>query len=110
MIRSRPVHGHIVCKRYGPDELLDVVAAVGKGERPVVRVIPNGLGRDAVLLTQRQREVLGDVAQGRTNADIASSLSISLSAVKRHVEELMRRTGRHTRAGLASWATEEPGI
>ena len=99
-----------VCKRSGPDELLDVVAAVGNGERPAVRVIPDGLGRDAVLLTHRQREVLGDLAQGRTNADIASSLSISLSAVKRHVEELMRRTGRHTRAGLASWAIEEPGI
>lgn len=44
-------------------------------------------------LTGREEEVLVTVAQGRTNAEIADELHISLSAVKFHLASLMNKIG-----------------
>lgn len=42
-------------------------------------------------LTRREAEVLHEVAQGRTNNDIAQALGISLSTVKTRMENVFRR-------------------
>ncbi|MGH3713979.1 MAG: AAA family ATPase [Micromonosporaceae bacterium] len=55
-------------------------------------------------LTDREREVLGCVASGMTNQQIARSLSISVRTVGVHVSNLLRKTGSGSRTAAALWA------
>ena len=57
-------------------------------------------------LTEREEEVLLTVARGRTNAEIASELHITLSTVKTHVAALMNKLGARNRVEVAMWAYE----
>jgi DNA-binding NarL/FixJ family response regulator len=57
-------------------------------------------------LTDREEEVLATVARGRTNAEIAHELHISLSTVKAHLARLMTKLGARNRVEIAMWAYE----
>ncbi len=57
-------------------------------------------------LTQREEEVLLTVAAGRTNAEIADELHISLSTVKTHLASLMAKLNARNRVEIAMWAYE----
>ena len=57
-------------------------------------------------LTDREEEVLRTVARGRTNAEIADELHISLSTVKTHLASLMAKLGARNRVEIAIWAHE----
>jgi DNA-binding NarL/FixJ family response regulator len=57
-------------------------------------------------LTDREEEVLLTVASGRTNAEIAAELYISLSTVKTHLGSLMAKLGARNRVEIAIWAYE----
>jgi len=61
-------------------------------------------------LTEREQEVLLPVAAGRTNAEIADELHISLSTVKTHLASLMRKLGVRNRVEIAIWAYESGRI
>jgi DNA-binding NarL/FixJ family response regulator len=61
-------------------------------------------------LTEREEEVLVTVARGRTNAEIADELCISLSTVKSHLASLMSKLGARNRVELAMWAYETDRI
>ncbi|MPZ49969.1 MAG: hypothetical protein GEU75_11860 [Dehalococcoidia bacterium] len=53
--------------------------------------------------TDRQREVLDAIMDGRTNAGIAVRLGVTLDGAKWHVSELLAKTGLPDRAALAEW-------
>jgi DNA-binding CsgD family transcriptional regulator len=55
-------------------------------------------------LTRREREILGWVAQGATNRDIAEALFISPKTVSVHVSALLRKFGVSGRGDLHSVA------
>jgi DNA-binding CsgD family transcriptional regulator/pimeloyl-ACP methyl ester carboxylesterase len=55
-------------------------------------------------LSPREVEVLRLVANGRSNAQIASELVISLNTVQRHVSNILAKTGFHNRTQAASYA------
>jgi DNA-binding NarL/FixJ family response regulator len=55
-------------------------------------------------LTAREREVLGCVAAGMTNQQVAHSLGISIRTVTVHVSNLLRKTGSSSRTEAALWA------
>jgi DNA-binding NarL/FixJ family response regulator len=57
-------------------------------------------------LTEREEEVALTVAAGRTNAEIADELHISLSTVKSHLASLMGKLGARNRVEIAMWAYE----
>ena len=57
-------------------------------------------------LTDREEEVLVTVARGRTNAEIATELHISLSTAKTHIASLMTKLGARNRVEIAMWAYE----
>jgi DNA-binding NarL/FixJ family response regulator len=57
-------------------------------------------------LTDREEEVLVTVAKGRTNAEIAEELHISLGTVKAHLSSLMTKLEVRNRVELAIWAYE----
>ena len=58
------------------------------------------------LLTPRELEVLGALAEGMTNKAIARRLAISLHTVKFHVESLFRKLGARTRTEAVAKAGE----
>lgn len=62
--------------------------------------------REDVRLTERQREVLGLVAAGNSNKEIARALKISEGTVKVHIHASFRALGVHNRvkAAAALWA------
>ena len=47
------------------------------------------------LLTPREREVLGQMAEGRTNAGIAQRLFLTDRTVETHVASIMNKLGLH---------------
>jgi DNA-binding CsgD family transcriptional regulator len=58
-----------------------------------------------VSLSPREREVLDWMTAGKTNAEIAAILGISLHTVKRHVEKVLQKLGvpnRHAAIGAAA--------
>jgi DNA-binding NarL/FixJ family response regulator len=57
-------------------------------------------------LTDREEQVLLTVARGRTNAEIAAELHISLSTVKTHLTSLLAKLGARNRVEIAMWAYE----
>jgi DNA-binding NarL/FixJ family response regulator len=44
-------------------------------------------------ITQREREVLGEIAQGKSNAAVAKSLFLSVRAVEKHINSLFSKLG-----------------
>ena len=61
-------------------------------------------------LTGREEEVLLTVARGRTNAEIADELYMSLSTVKTHLGSVMSKIGARNRVEVAMWAYETDRI
>ncbi|WP_050375156.1 response regulator [Streptomyces acidiscabies] len=55
-------------------------------------------------LTDRELEVVRLVALGRTNAEIATELFVSLSTVKTHLSSVQVKLGTRNRVEIAAWA------
>jgi DNA-binding CsgD family transcriptional regulator len=55
-------------------------------------------------LTPREREVLGHVADGRTNAEIGWLLDVSPETVRKHLENAYAKLGVHTRTAAVAAA------
>ena len=95
-----------------PDDLVEAVRVVARGDAllaPSVtrRLIerfaarPTGttaIGSDLDVLTDREREVLRGVAQGRSNGEIAGVLFIAEQTVKSHVSRVLTKLGLRDRA------------
>lgn len=63
-----------------------------------------------VALTEREEEVLLQVALGHTNTEIGEALHISLSTVKSHLGSLMAKVDVRNRVALVIWAYESGRI
>jgi DNA-binding NarL/FixJ family response regulator len=57
-----------------------------------------------IALTQRESEVLHQMANGLTNKEIAKMLKISYETVKEHVQHILRKIGVKDRTQAAVWA------
>ena len=60
-----------------------------------------------VPLTQREGEVLRQIALGLTNKQIAEALNISYETVKEHVQHMLGKIGVSDRTQAAVWAVHK---
>ncbi len=58
-------------------------------------------------ITAREKEVLGEIAKGATNKDIAATLYISENTVRAHVRTLMQKLHMENRTQLAVYGVHE---
>ncbi len=103
-------------KDAGPDLLVQAVHAASDGDALIApRVTARLLAAFSATerssppqplepLTAREEEVLVTLARGRTNAEIAENLHISLSTVKTHLASLMAKLGARNRVEMVMWA------
>ncbi len=98
-----------VLKDEAPDQLLAAIAAVAKGERYFPHGIPQEPSPAAAQLTEREREVLQLIAEGKRNAEIAEIMARSLHTVRNHRARLMRKLEAHSAAELVE-AAERLGV
>ena len=68
---------------------------------------PRMSGEFEVPLTQRESEVLKQLAHGLTNKEIGQSLGISYETVKEHVQHILRKIGVNDRTQAAVWAVRK---
>jgi DNA-binding NarL/FixJ family response regulator len=89
-----------------PGQLLRAVTVASKGElvapRELLRyVLTNDQSGDLAALSVRQREILGYVVEGLSNAEIGRRLYLSESSIKQHLRAAYKLLGVHTRAEAA---------
>ncbi len=58
----------------------------------------------AVRLTSREQDVIGHIAAGKSNKEIARELNIAVHTVKSHVHNVLEKLALHTRLELATFA------
>lgn len=117
-IRQMVKAGAIGCvvKRSAARELIQGVEAAARGEAYFSPVIAGALladyrdflerydSRPGCDLTEREREVLQMIAEGRTNGEIAQELFITVRTVQTHRMHLMHKLDVHDRTELVKYA------
>jgi DNA-binding NarL/FixJ family response regulator len=105
-------------KNASPEKLIEAVQTVAAGDALLApdvtrRVIERfSSGRLAVpdpavdSLTEREREVLGLVAKGMTNGEIARALFLGEATVKTHVSKVLLKLGLRDRIHAVVYAHE----
>jgi DNA-binding NarL/FixJ family response regulator len=96
-------------------EVTSAVRAAAVGEAVIspemlARLLPRlgGTGRvGAATLTEREREILGLIAQGLSNAAIAERLVVSVNTVRNHVANLLAKLGARSKLEALSIAIRE---
>lgn len=104
-----------VLKRATPEELAHVLRTVARTDALVfpeaIRRVANRRGAGAgaawvAKVTEREHDVLGLVARGLTNAEVAAELVVSQETVKTHVRALLAKSGSRHRTELVVRAYE----
>ncbi len=106
-----------VPKRAAPDDLIHAIQSVAAGEVYLYPSLAKKLVQDYLrraeagdqplvedALTPRELEVLVLIAEGKTNAEIADDLVISIKTVDRHRENIMQKLNLHSRIDLVKYA------
>ena len=104
-----------------PEELLNAIRTVAAGEAviapsatrrlldhvlPTLPASPEGVDHRLDVLTDREREVLVEIAAGATNAEIATRLYMAEGTVKTHIGRLLAKLQVRDRVGLVLFAYE----
>jgi two-component system, NarL family, response regulator LiaR len=100
--------GYLV-KSVDAESLAQAVRSIARGQGAfspeVTRALatpPASSGRALANLTAREAEIADLVAEGRTNAEIATRLGLSLFTVKNHVSNVLGKLHAQTRTEVAA--------
>ncbi|HET7711185.1 MAG TPA: response regulator transcription factor [Thermoanaerobaculia bacterium] len=102
------------------EDLLPAVRAVASGksffshevsavlaEEYVQQLQSRGLTDSYELLTEREREVLQLLAEGRSNKEVAALLDVGVSTVETHRANLMQKLNLHSTADIVLYAVRK---
>jgi DNA-binding CsgD family transcriptional regulator len=67
---------------------------------------PVGNPSDINLLTDRERDILGLICEGRSDAEMSEMLGLSHNTIRNHVASLYRKIGVNRRSAAIIWARE----
>ena len=107
-----------VLKQVGNEELLRAINAASRGDALIdpattarlltrVRASERKAEEDAFRdLSERELEVLAQVARGKTNAEIGEVLNLSEKTVRNYVSTMLEKMGLTNRIELATYAVE----
>ncbi len=97
-------------KAERPDALFAAIHSAAEGRTalspPIAGRVMANLRRPRPTLTDRQRDILAQLARGIGNRDIARALYISEATVKTHLRWICDKLGVDTRAGAVVVAKE----
>ena len=101
-------------------DLDNAVQAVAQGKRFFSRDIANALLEDYMrqlqqrglqdsydLLTDREKEILQLLAEGKSNKDIATMLNLSINTVETHRTRIMQKLNLHSAAEIVLYAVRK---
>jgi len=90
------------------EELVNAIQSVDRGLRYLPRVALDRLAEriPAVDLTPREAEVLGCIAQGQSNREIAEGLHIAEKTVRIHVSSVLDKMGARDRTQATIYALQ----
>ena len=98
-----------VMKNIECSELAEVIRSVVAGEMVVAPEIKKDLksSRPIEDLTERQRQILSAMIDGRTDAEIAKTLNLSANSVRDHVTAIFNKLGADNRAEAVAIALKK---
>lgn len=91
------------------EEAVDYALDEPRAEPPRARAKP-ARQTDSSVLTRREQQIAGLVAQGLTNKDIATQLVISKRTAETHVEHILTKLGFTSRNQIIAWMTEGASV
>ncbi|MFF0672050.1 response regulator [Streptomyces tendae] len=98
-------------KAERPEELFAAIHAAARGRTalsgPVAGRVMANLRKPRPALTDRERDILAQLATGLGNREIARALFISEATVKTHLRRIYDKLGVDTRAGAVAVAKEQ---
>ncbi|MFF4472741.1 response regulator [Streptomyces sp. NPDC001599] len=98
-------------KAERPEELFAAIHAAAQGRTalsgPVAGRVMANLRKPRPALTDRERDILAQLATGLGNREIARALFISEATVKTHLRRIYDKLGVDTRAGAVAVAKEQ---
>lgn len=107
-----------VLKQIGGDDLVRAIEAVGRGEALLDPAVTQRVFQEVrkaareqeasafVELTQQEMHVLQQVAEGKTNRQIAESLYLGKGTVRNYVSSILSKLNVRNRAQAAAYAVE----
>ncbi|MEU6126868.1 response regulator transcription factor [Streptomyces sp. NPDC047123] len=98
-------------KAERPEELFSAIHAASQGRTtlsaPVASRVMARMRAPRPTLTDRERDILGQLSRGLGNREIARALFISEATVKTHLGRIYDKLGVDTRAGAVAVAKEQ---
>jgi two-component system nitrate/nitrite response regulator NarL len=99
----------VVFKRFAIENLVEAITEVAAGKVWMPSSLQARIAAElrepaAAPLTPREREIVGYVALGMRNAEVAKKLFISEDTVKTHLNNVFQKLGVRDRVQLTRWA------
>jgi DNA-binding CsgD family transcriptional regulator len=82
--------------------VIEKLKAFRQGAHPEGRALSDEID----ILSDREREVLGLICEGRSDAEMSKILQLSPNTVRNHIGALYRKIGVNRRSGAIIWARE----
>lgn len=110
-----------ILKKHAYEEVARAVRVVMQGKKYLSPDIARGVVNDYVelssssisenpafiVLTDREREVLQQLAEGKTTKELAYALDVSVKTVETHRRNIMEKLNLHSVAELTKYAVRE---
>jgi DNA-binding NarL/FixJ family response regulator len=68
---------------------------------------PNRKARQRIELSEREKEILQMISEGKSSKEVAGNLNISIKTVETHRQHIMQKIGIHNVAALTKFAIRE---